>query len=577
MTIMATTVRAQDVEKVLKADSVSKAFLNKMLASPIVLNGQLSARAMLYIDSTRNTPFTYLFNGAVNIKFMEYTMPLSFTYTNKGLKYAASSPLKFNRFNFSPHYKWIRLYLGTSSMSFSTYTLGGAQFKGIGIELTPKFPLSGSMMYGRFYDPVEYDPETPYTKPVFKRTGYACRLAFQKDKFQVETSLLNAFDDPGSITLPSDTGLQVAALQNVAVNFKSRFNPLKGVNLDVEYAGSAVNYRLLYKREKFFDMLFNKDAGVSRYKAYKLNLNFAPGAFSFGAGIEHIDPDYITLGAYYSQNDFQNITLNITGNVLKNKFNFALNGGLQNDNLKNYKQRKTTRTVGSASMNFMPSQKWSMNMTYSNFQTFSNIKNQFDYINSQTPFDNLDTLNYQQINQNASTNFVYKLKQTEKNTQVMRLMCNLSQTAARQGEANTGTRYINLNGSWSSNYPATKALIAAGLNSSYNLSGLNRAITWGPVLTCSRPFLDELLATSLSVAYNQAYINGKFSQSVFNLRGTADYTYRELHKFRLEMTVLIKKVEEKKTAATCNITLSYMLVFKKKEVYLDHITGVFKK
>lgn len=571
-------IKAQDIEKVLKADSVSKAFIQKMLASPIELNGQISARGMFYSGTAKSEPFTYLLNGNMNIKYMEYNFPLSFTYTNKGLKYAASSPLKFNRFNFSPRYKWVRLYLGSSSMSFSPYTLGGAQFKGVGVELTPKGSFSGSLMYGKFFDAVKFNPEIPYKMPVFKRTGYAYMLAYKIEKVQIETSMISAHDDPESITLPADSSFKLAALQNVALNFKSRFNPLKGVNLDIEYAGSAVNYRLLYKKEQFFDMLFKKDAGVNRYKAYKLNLNFAPGAFAFGAGIEHIDPDYTTLGAYYSRNDFQNITLNVTGNILKNKVNFALNGGLENDDLKNSKQRKTTRTVGSAAINYMPSEKWSLNVNYTNFQSFSNIKNQFDYINEETPFDNIDTLNYLQINQNATANFSYKIKADENCSQMARLMFNLNQTADQQGDSsNTGTRFVNMNGNWSLTYPKSKTAVAAGLNSAYNQQGKNSSITWGPVLTFSRPFFDELMATNFSVAFNQAYLNGKFSQSNFNLRASADYTLREIHKFRLELAVLIKKTEGKEQVTDSRLTLSYILAFKKKQIFLKQIKDAVKQ
>jgi hypothetical protein len=570
-----TNIKAQDIEKVLNADSVSKAFLNKMLESPIELNGQLSARAMLYSGSSKNEPFTYLFNGNMNIKYMEYNLPISFTYTNKGLKYAASSPLKFNRFNLSPRYKWVRLYLGSSSMSFSPYTLGGAQFKGIGADLTPKGPLTGSIMYGKFYDAVEYNPETPYMKPVFKRTGYAFKLAFNKEKLQMETSLINALDDRNSISLAADTSFQLPALQNVALNFKSRINPVKGVNFDVEYASSAVNYKLLYKKETFFDLLFDKEAGVSRYKAYKVNVDFNPGTFVFGAGIEHIDPDYATLGAYYSRNDFQNITLNVSGSLFKNKLNFTANGGVENDNLKNQKQRKSTRSVGSASINWMPTEKMNLNATYSNFQSFSNIKNQFDYINQETPFDNLDTLNYLQVNQNATASIIYKLKATKEENKVLRLIFNLNQTAGEQGgESNAGNRFFTMNGNFTSGNPKTKKSLAAGVNSSISFTGENSRVIWGPVVSWSRPFIDELLLANLSVAYNQTHNNGEFAQSNFNLRGAVDYTYREMHKFKIELSVLLKKFTGKEMVSDCRLTLSYALVFKKKEILLRQIKEV---
>jgi hypothetical protein len=36
-----------------------------------------------------------------------------------------------------------------------------------------------------------------------------------------------------------------------------------------------------------------------------------------------------------------------------------------------------------------------------------NIRSQFDYINGQTPYDNLDTLNFTQLSQNMALNTLY--------------------------------------------------------------------------------------------------------------------------------------------------------------------------
>lgn len=563
-------INAQDIENVVKADSVSKAFVNKVLTSPLELNGQLNARSMFYAGTDNSDPFIWMLNGSMSVKFMEYSMPLAFTYTNKGIQYSASSPLKFNRFKLSPHYKWVQLYLGSSSLNYSPYTLGGAQFRGAGVELTPSGAFSGGLMYGRFYDAVSYNEDNPYVTPVFKRTGYALNLNYNKDRFKIEASFLNASDDPSSIVVPPDSILKMKAMQNISMAFKSKFNPVDKVNLNIEYATSHLNSSLLSTKEDFFNMLLANTVGVSKYNAYKLDINFNPGVLSFGGSIEHIDPEYVTLGAYYSRNDFQNVTLNIAGNVLNNKVNFVLNGGLENDNLKSQKQRKNTRTVGSAVVNYMPSDKLSATLNYSNFQSFSNIKSQFDYINEQTPFENIDTLNYLQVNQNASVNFMYRLKATEQNVQALKLICNLNQTDAANGNNEfTGSTIVNVNGIWSSSYLPQKTNIAAGINSTF-LQNLNtKTLTWGPAITVSSTLMDELLKLSLSVAYNQSKLNNEFNRSNFNIKGAAEYTYRDIHKFKLEYTVFMKRYSKKDPQNDYRITLSYILAFKKKEIYFN--------
>lgn len=578
MMIFVNTIQAQDVEQVLKADSVSKAFIDKVKTSPLVLNGQLSARAMFNQGaavSAGGEAFTYLFNGGMNIGFMEYNMPLSFTYTNSGLKYAAQMPLSFNRFNFSPHYKWLRLHLGSSSMSFSPYTLGGMQFKGVGAELTPDGPLTGGFMYGRFTDPLAYNPDNPYSKPKFKRTGYSVNMAFKKEKYQLEASVFSATDHVNSIELDNHSKALVEAMQNLAMSFKGRFTPLKAVSMNIEYATSRINNTLLDNRLNISDLVEARSTAVDVFNAYKLDMSFSPAKFKFGAAIEHIDPGYRTLGAYYSRNDFQNITLNISGNILNNKVGLFVNGGLENDNLKNQNSRGNTRTVGSANLNIAPVDALSINLNYSNFQSYSNVNNQFDYINAETPIVYIDTLNYLQMNQTLSSNIAFTLKNTEANRQVVYLVGNYNQSSASQNNIEQhANNFLNLNGNWSSAYPQKKAMFNLAVNSSFINANNTKSLTWGPVAKVSKTISDKNIKGSVSVAYNRSSVDAELLRTNFNLRGNIEYTYREIHKFNLDFTMYIKHNTKKEEQNSYMLTLGYTLEFKKKEVFFNEMAGL---
>jgi hypothetical protein len=235
-------VKGQDVEKVLHADSIAKSYINKLLATqPVVVSGSMNARTILTGGEKNSMPFTYQLNGNLNVELFGFNMPVSFSFSNKNFRYSYSSPIKFNRIKLNPQYKWVKLYLGQTSLSYSPYTLSSIQFSGVGVELTPPGPFKIGAMRGRFYDAVQFNHEFPNVLPVYQRDGYALMVGFKKEKFKLEVTWLDASDKPSSIELPTDTTISVSPVSNISCSFKSSFTPLKAVSLDVEYALSALN------------------------------------------------------------------------------------------------------------------------------------------------------------------------------------------------------------------------------------------------------------------------------------------------------------------------------------------------
>ena len=99
--------------------------------------------------------------------------------------------------------------------------------------------------------------------------------------------------------------------------------------------------------------------------------------------------------------------------LFENKLNLSVNAGLQQDNLDNAKSSDQQRIVSSINANYNASERLGINGSYSNFQSYTNIRDQFDYINQVGEFDNVDTLNYRQISQNANLGLNYIVKKTE--------------------------------------------------------------------------------------------------------------------------------------------------------------------
>ena len=173
---------------------------------------------------------------------------------------------------------------------------------------------------------------------------------------------------------------------------------------------------------------------------------------TIGIGYERIDPDYATLGAYYFNNDYENITLQYARPFLKDKVTLALTWGAQRDDLNNTQQQASRRLVSSANVTYTPNERLNASLAYSNFQTYLNIRSQFDYINGQTPYDNLDTLDFTQLSQNLSVSTNYRFGKTETNRHQLNTSLSYQEAADKQGDiVRPGklSRFYNLNTGYS--------------------------------------------------------------------------------------------------------------------------------
>jgi hypothetical protein len=562
-------LKGQDVEKLMKADSIVKNFVDTLLAKqPLVLSGRLNARTVLSAGNSKTTPFTYMVNANLNAEIFGYNMPISFSYTNRKFSHQFSSPIRLNQIKINPSYKWVKLHLGQSSLSYSPYTLAGMQFSGIGVELSPKGPLQGGFMWGRFFEPVDYNPEQPFVVPVFQRNGYAANLNYNINSVKIEVSFLESFDKVNSISLPADTLLPVSPQHNIAGSFKSSFTPFKAVSLDVEYAMSIINKGVDKQKYSLSAMLSNELPFVNKYSAWKLGVNFSPGKINSGLSIEHIDPGFVTHGAYYSRSDFQNITLNLGTNLFNNSVALNINGGIENDNLNDKKERGNTRMVGAANLGINLGPKLNLTATYSNFQSFTNMKNQFDYINTDDPFINIDTLRYSQVNQNANVNINYLIGEPQALNHNLGMSFALNGTGGEQGDQQQSANLMfNALARWAAANPNKGFTFNFTLNATLNSMETDRLLTWGPQLMGSKMLLENKMIISASAGINLTNSNGDFLNRNINLRSSCRYKLNDMHNFTADFAWLYKQRANSDAIANFSISLNYTLTLKKYNIF----------
>lgn len=517
--------------------------------NPLTVSGGLSINQIFYgvkgIDSRRD-PYSYYASGNINFGLYGWSVPLSFSLSNQGVSYQQP----FNQYGLHPTYKWVTAHIGYASMTFSPYTLNGHLFQGVGVDLAPGEKFKFSAMYGRLLKAVEADTlnENAPT-PAFKRMGYGFKAHYGDSKYFGEVSLFRAKDDSTSIAyVPEDEG--ILPQENLVISLSGGVTFFQKIQLKAEFANSALtrDTRALEGggRGIFGGALFTPRISTSYYKAIKSSLTYSGSGYNLGIGYERIDPEYRTLGAYFFNSDLENITVNGATAFAGGKINVSANVGTQRDNLDGSKISTMRRWVSALNVGFTPNEKFNMSGSYSNFQTFTNIRSQFVDINQLTPYDNLDTLNFTQISQNLNFNANYVLPGSEKKRQNLSANVSIMKAADEQGgvQQNTGSTFYNLNTAYSLNLVPKNLTLSASINYSQNKALSTKSSTLGPTVSVSKTMFDKKLRVTGSYSLNNTYMDGSMTNRVNSVRGNASYSLRKKHNFNLSVVALNRATKQ---------------------------------
>lgn len=531
---------AQNIEEVL-------AFRRK---KPFKISGSISARTTLFSSqpSEARQSFTYQLTGSVNLSLYELlNIPLSFNLNNYGANF--SYPSLPNRLSLHPSYKWAKAHIGDVSMSFGPYTLNGHQFTGLGVELSPgRWQVSA--MAGRLLKRVDADPNIPSLQVGYERWGYGLKTRYEGSTFALGGTVFAARDRDGHISFDFDA-LGIYPKGNIALGLEGSLSLIKDLKLSLEYGLSRMQQDL-------------RSAEVSYYHALRADVSYSFVGNTLGVGYERIDPGYATLGAYYFNNDYENLTLNYSRSFFDSKLSLALSGGLQRDDLMGQKQEHNKRFVGSAQVGFTPSEALSASVSLSSFQSYRNLKSSFDYINARTPYDNLDTLQFTQLSHSLDADISWRLKQSEAQTQTLSATLSYQEAADRQGryiQPGQLTRFMNLGTSYSLDLSALDLTLTGGFNVSNNYADRKAVLTLGPSLSLAKRFLKKQLSTGLSLSYNETREAGHRLAQVYNLRATAGYRFWGKHGLNASVAYqerkLLHAVSSPRSSFTSELSYSY--------------------
>ena len=533
-------VSAQNVEEILE-------FRKK---KPLKISGSISANATQFNSTPKQSrqSFTYQLSGSINMSLYElFHIPITFNLNNYGAKF--SYPSLPNRLSLHPSYKWIRAHIGDVSMSFSPYTLNGHQFTGVGIELSPA-RWRASAMGGRLLRKVDIDASNPAIRPNYERWGYGVKAGYDGEKFSVGGTIFTARDKQRDISFDADA-LGIYPKGNIAIGVEGSLNVIKDLKLSLEY-GLSIMQRDLRTKER------------NHYHAFKGDLTYSLLGNTIGVGYERISPDYETLGAYYFNNDYENVTINYSRNFFKDRLSLALSGGVQRDDLAGQKQEGNKRFVGSANINFTPNDRFTASISISSYQAHRNIKSSFDYINERTPYENLDTLRFTQLNNSIDMNLNWRLRNSETQSHTLSANASYQEAADKQGRyimPGNLTRFMNLGANYGIDFTPLDFSVTAEINASNNYASRKNVLTIGPALTCSKHLFKKALTTGLTLSFNQTQEAGRKLATIYNARWHASYRFLKRHGLNASIAYQHRSLSEatltNSSSLTSQISYSY--------------------
>ncbi|WP_226294032.1 hypothetical protein [Aquimarina algicola] len=543
-------------------------------SKPFKVSGQISASGV-YFNSNQNenrAPYTYFLQGALNINIYSFSIPISYSFSNQGEDLGYQLPFDFNRISLHPKYKWVTGHIGNVNMTFSPYTLSGHQFTGGGVDITPPGAFKVSAMAGRLLKATN-DDDDPRTVPAFNRMGYGIKTSYEKERYKIGVIGFYAKDDQNSIdSIPEAKG--VLPQENLVVSVEGEVKLGKSFSLQAEYASTAISrdtraQEIDAEQASPISAIFNNRESTEYYNAVRTRFGYAFGRVSLGLGYERIDPGYETLGAYFFNNDFENITLDASNSFFRDRLTLAINIGYQRDDLDDLKANNTNRTVGSLNATLVVSDRLNISGSYSNFSTFTNIKpNQFDEINDADLLDEqVEALDFRQLSQTATLTASYVLSNKKASRQNLILNYSLNDVVNEQGgivRLGDASTFHNMNVGHTIDFSERNLNISTAINGTYNTIGRDEATTWGPTISVGKRYFKKTLNTRISAGYNSSN-SATAKTNVTNLRGAITYTLKEKHNFNLNAIQLFREGAANGRLSEFTATFGYNYAFGLKK------------
>lgn len=340
------------------------------------VNGSAGIQLSSYTSKgipNRRKPFSYTLYGNITLSKGEFSIPLSFTYSEQERSF--SQP--FNQFGIAPSYKWAKVYLGYQNVNWSKFSLGGHQFLGAGFELTPG-KLRLGFVAGRFQRATKIDSsKSKDYLPAYKRNGFAAKVGFGSEDNFIDFIYMRSRDDDKS--LPGVYADSIAIVQpgrNDVLSARTQIKIGSFMSLYGEAAASVYN-RNINAPEKapddgydFVSKIVGKQTIATQlYVGAETGTNLHFKGQNLNLFYKHIAPDFQSMGAYYIENDLNAYGLRHSFGMFRNRAQISYSMSVFSDNLLNKKPVTTYRYQPNVNISINPSTLWGIDVSWMDLYT----------------------------------------------------------------------------------------------------------------------------------------------------------------------------------------------------------------
>ncbi len=526
------------------------------------ISGGASINQNFYLSNgvSRVAPYSFIASGNLTASYAGISFPVTFNYSNQNF---SVSRQPFNIVGISPTYKNLTLHAGFRNMSFSPHTLAGHNFLGGGIEWKAK-KFSLAAMGGRLLKGVAYDSTNQGNLPAYERWGAGAKVGLaNKVGDNLHLIVFGARDKISSIaTPPARAG--VTPQENMVLGLGFTKVLAKKISLQAEATRSAWTRDLLTDiinspESKTINapFLIQQRQSTKYFGAYKANISYKFDFLTAGVGIERVDPEYRTLGAYYVSNDLQNVTVNLSSNsLLKKKLTLSGNVGLQQDNLNKTKTSEMKRWVSAVNANYVPSKRLNLNLAYSNFSAFTTVQPIDARFLQVAGIQQFDSLNFVQISHSLNGGFGYKISESDYAQRNINFSSSFQRSANTQNKNTQSTGNVNAASAYQHAWKKSGLSLGVNLNGSQASFATGKSVFLGLGVNSTIPLYKKKLKTNITANANNNYENSNWVSTIVTLSNAYSVRIGKHQSLNLSLRYMLRNKRAESTYSVYNKAFS---------------------
>lgn len=353
----------------LEAQSLTQNSISTIAKSdPLIISGAIGTQNTFYNSSVGGgyrSPWANSLSANLNIQLYGISMPFAFFYSNNN----SSFSFPHISFHIDPTYKNWRAHLGRSSMGMSSYIMN-MSFNGVGLEYSGE-KLRFGAFYGELRNAINDDPTDPTARqPQYRRMGWGMKVGYGSGRSYLDLYLLRAYDRLNSVD--EYWQQRIYPQENVAIGLKGGLGVTRWFSLrgNVGFSAFSKDFRAqriesatLDKWSKIFEARYSSLMRI----AGDVSANFTLKNFNTSVFYRMVQPDYTTLGMYYTANNFQSLGINASTTLFK-KLSFSGSFSGQEDNITRNQLYTTRGFVYSANASLPVTKQLHLTAGYSGYR-----------------------------------------------------------------------------------------------------------------------------------------------------------------------------------------------------------------